>query len=365
MRVGKTCPTQVGSKQVDYSKKKSTRQLSILSYRLYQQGLFSITALFFLFQEGKALDQVAAVVNTTGYLAEAMGSMRKWLNECPKTYENEFNEAACGIGRDKLRRITENALDEINKLADSFNQKMEYNIAADFRNEFSRELAQAALKHVQKYELAITTLDFIEYTKKQLDETMDRLKSTLDQPCSARAIGEIKAKQLDAAWQEDVRKACDTVLVWKKNLLAALHQKYRYTCEGGIGDRWGRSFSRHKERGKYWGIEPDWWRGGAVEVPKINLSIENPFSDTDDSMVAQQVRNCHMAYKDTLDIILQPLECQIGINKLNYVASLQKRFNELFPTKASRSIHLDNKPELLAAYLAYLKQEPELEAADE
>lgn len=343
---------------MNYSKKKSPRQLSILSYRLCQQGLLSITALFILSQEVKALEQVAAVVNTTGYLAEAMGTLKKWLNECPKTYENEFNEAVCGIGRDKLRRITENALDEISKHADSFSQKMEYNIAADFKDELSRELAQAALKHVQKYELAITTLDFIEYTKKQLDETMDRLKSTLDQPYSARAIGEIKAKQLDAAWQEDVKKACDTVLVWKKNLLAALHQKYSYTCEGGIGDRWGRSFNRHKERGKYWGIEPNLWRGGAVEVPKINLSIENPFSDTDDSMVAQQVRNCHAAYKDTLDIIRQPLEDQIGTDKLNYVALLQQRFKELFPSKASRPLDLDNKPKLLAAYLAFLKQEP-------
>lgn len=292
---------------------------------------------------------------TTGYVSGVVYSVGDWLKEYPKTFDNEFNEAVCGIERDKLRRITENSLEEIKRHADSSIQTMGNDVNFDFKVNFFTELAQTALKHAQKYELAITTLDFIEQTKRILDDALFRLEGSLAHPHSARIYGETKAKQLDSFRQENVEKARNTVLTWKMNLLAALHQKYPYTCEGGIGDRWGRSFNRHKERGKYWGIRPDWWRGGAVDVPKIDLGIQNPFLEKDSSVEAKLVQPCHEAYKSTLEMILKPIEDQIGVIKLDYIVGLQEQFAKLFPDKTLTSIYLD-KPALLLSYIHQLTE---------
>lgn len=305
---------------------------------------------------------IGSTVSNT--VSNTFSSARDWLQESPKTFDNEFNEATCGIERDRLRRITEKSFEEIKKNAGSYQKELGTDIPVNFNDSIFVELGQISLRHFQKYELAIITLDYIEQTKKLLDDTLLRLNSSLIQSHSARIYGESKAKQLDSSRQETVMKAVKVVSTWKMNLLAALHHKYSYVCEGGVKDRFQRSSYRHRERGKYWQIEPDWW--GYVSIPKLDLGIENPFKDEDANGTAGALVNaCHDAYQFTIDLLFTHLEKQIGEDKLGYASELKQQFYEMFektPTEA-----FIDKPEILTQYIKFIhsQYEESLNIADQ
>lgn len=303
----------------------------------------------------QAMEFVTPIIGATvtSTVSNTLSSIRYWLQEYPKTFDNEFNEAACGIERDRLRRITEKSFEEIKKNAVSYQKELGTDNPINFNDPTFVELGQISLRHFQKYELAIITLDYIEQTKRLLDNTLLRLNNSLIQPHSARVYGESKSKQLDFSRQETVMKAVKVVSTWKMNLLAALNQKYPYVCEGGVKDRWQRSSYRHRERGKYWQIEPDWL--GYVSIPKLDLEIENPFKDEGESSTAGALVNaCNDAYQSTIGLLFMHLEKQIGMDKFKYVTTLREQFCKIFPEEIPAEAAI-NKPDILTQYIEFIQ----------
>lgn len=301
----------------------------------------------------------------SGYVSGFAGYAYSFLRENPKTFDNLFNEAVCGISRDKIRVLTENTLREIQKQALPFASSAYAQSSIDFQNSASEvllELGESALRHSQRYELALLTLDLIDQTKTQINEAIQMFDESLKLPYDARVLGADRAKQLQSTRSDRIDKATKVLTGWKMNIMAGLYQKYPYVCEGGFKDKYERSTIRHRERGKYWGIDADWL--GYVSIPKMNLSIEIPFSEADRSEEAGTVFANRPIYECIFDVLQSEIKGQIGSNNVDYLFGLREQFSALFPGKNPTLPQID-KPDILVKYEAYLADQRALARPDE
>ncbi|AIK95528.1 hypothetical protein [Candidatus Odyssella acanthamoebae] len=331
---------------------------TIASTRKISSGMIALlTNILFLLSSAQSMEYVVApVIGATmkPYVNQALEAVQAWVETYPKTFENEFNEAVCGIDRGKLRQIITTSLSEFDKQVERCKKikggkgPVNYNIAV-FAN-----LGQGALTHLQKYELVLIMLDFIDHSKTLLDAKWKEAGKDLTETYDPRFLGETHAEQFSMSQQETTIKAQKIIHSWKMNLLAALHEKYFYKCEGGWLDRGARSYVRHHKRGNDWGIKATLL--GTVSVPKRS-DILNPFSLDDGSLEATLVRECNAVYDPTVKLIRAGLETQIGPDKLDYVARLKDLFKVLFPNEIPQSTDGLKKPQFLLDYIEFLRQQ--------
>lgn len=272
--------------------------------------------------------------------------------ESPKTFDNEYNEAVCGLNRDKMRKCMIKALDEFDTQASQATiLPAEAGLDAHFKNEILVLLARNAEHLVLKHELALISIDYTESCKNLILDQINKLTMSLNTPINPRILGDRTAQELDRSKQERVEKAVGVLIIWKDNLLAALHEKYPYTSEGGIKDRYIRSTNRHSERGKEWGLKPDWF--GCVAVPKMNLQVTLPFAETDENPEAKIVADIYKKYQSTFELVRTSLEEQISSDGWRYIDERREHFRSLFPAKVlSPSDYV--KPKILVDYEKFL-----------
>lgn len=296
----------------------------------------------------------AASSTVVGYMSEQAASVNS-LVERPKTFDNEYNEAVCGLNRDKMRRSINGALQELDQQAQQTQSSFQMqSLSGQFTTDVILELAKNAELIVRKHEIAVLSLDFIEFCKRQLFERIDRLKGTLATPHNARVLGDSRAQSLDKERQERVEKAVRILTIWTNNLLAALHEKYPYTCEGGLKDRLVRSSNRHHERAKEWRLVPDWF--GNVAIPSIDLQAVNPFSEEDNNPEAVSVREVYSLYDATFSFLRTTLDKQV---EPEYLGPVRSNYCSL-ASEFQPSVIEHDKSKLLDAYRQYLEpREPE------
>ncbi len=340
---------QLDKNKTVVSRKKTNRGMGVL----LKNTLFSL----FTLSWGQSMEYVVSPLvgaTVTPYMSQAVTAVQTWLQENSKTFDNEFNEAMCGINRDKLKRIITPSLREFEKQLEACTQSRGKDIQIDFTQPIYATLAQSALVQLQRYELALIHLDFIEHTKDILDEETAELSKPLIVPYNPRRVGGINAQELEGMRIKDIKDAQKIIYTMKMNLCSALYDKYQYKCEGGFLDRFGRSFDRHHERAKFWNIQPT--LVGKVSVPKW-VDIVNPFLDNDESLGAQSVRKCRAIYEVTVDLIRARLETQIGLNKLDYIAQLKEQFKNLFQDERYQLTETLQKPKFLQDYIEFLRQQ--------
>lgn len=286
----------------------------------------------------------AASSTVMGYMSEQAASVKSSV-ERPKTFDNEYNEAVCGLNRDKMRRSINDALKELDQQAQQTQSTFQMqSFSGQFTTNVFLELAKNAELIVRKHEIAVLSLDFIEFCKRQLFERIDRLKGTLATPHNPRVLGDSRAQSLDKERQERVEKAVHILTIWKNNLLAALHEKYPYTCEGGIKDRLVRSSNRHHERAKEWKLYSDWF--GTVTIPSIDLQAVNPFSEEDNNPEAVSVREIYPLYDATFSFLRTTLDKQVEPEYLGpVIASYSSMAFEFHPSAIEH-----DKSKLLEGY---------------
>ncbi|MBW8310363.1 MAG: hypothetical protein K0M45_12145 [Candidatus Paracaedibacteraceae bacterium] len=338
---------QLDKNKTIVSKKKFNREMVVLS----KSTLFYL----FLLASSHAMDYVVSPLvgaTVTPYMSQAVSAAQTWLQENSKTFDNEFNEAVCGINRDKLKRIITPSLKEFEKQLKACTQIWGNDIPIDFTQPIYATLAQSALVQLQRYELALIHLDFIEHTKDILEEKTAELSKPLIVPYDPRRVGGINAQELEGMRIKDIKDAQKIIYTMKMNLCSALYDRYQYKCEGGFLDRFGRSFDRHHERAKFWNIQSN--LVGKVSVPKW-ADIVNPFLDNDESLGAQSVRKCRTIYEVTVDLIRARLETQIGLDKLDYITQLKEQFKNLFRDERHQLTETLQKPKFLQDYIEFLR----------
>jgi hypothetical protein len=339
----------------------SYKNKTIVSKKKFSSGRIILPKILFfsvfLFTFLQSMEYVVApVIGATvkPYMSQVLASAHTWATNYPKTFDNEFNEAVCGIKRDKLEQLMAQSLGEFEKQVNACREIVGNNTSIDFSLSIFESLAQSALMQLQKYELALLTLDFVEQAKIVLDDKIEELSKTLTTSYDPRRVGGNNAQELEEARSKNVKEAQEIIRILKMNLCRALYDKYQYDCEGGVLDRLGRSFGRHHERKNFWGLVPNIW--GKVPVP-LWCNMVNSFPEDNLSVGAQVVRKCKAVYGPSVDLIRARLETQIGLDNLDYVARLKDQFKVLFPGKKFRSTDDLDKPQFLLDYIEFLKRQ--------
>ncbi|MBX3457199.1 MAG: hypothetical protein KF820_02400 [Candidatus Paracaedibacteraceae bacterium] len=326
----------------------------IVSPKIVLIGFFlwvnpSFSAELFATMAGAALSSGAS-----GYVKEVVATTGDHLVEAPKTFDNEYNEAVCSFDLENMRSCVNSSLAEIDGHARQSSQILNDSQAQHVNNSVFIALAKSAIQMTLRYELALISIDFIKACKKMIFEAIDGLQESKKRQFNPRVLGEEQASQLEKGRDERVSKALRVLGVWKNNLLAALHEKYPYLCEGGVKDRYVRSTARHKKRSKEWRIEADWL--GYVSVPKIDLEKSNPFDSEDLSAESRAVSGIEKTYDYVFSFIRLPFHQQIGGDGVGYINAAREKFAELFPSAAMTPVSYD-VPEILVAYRQYLSHQ--------
>lgn len=298
----------------------------------------------------------AASSTVMGYVKD-QASVAKSYVENPKTFDNEYNEAVCGLNRDKMRKCINGALLEIDLQAQkTHNSFQRDDIDERFSTTVFVELGKSAQQIIRKHQIAMLSLDFIEYCKELLFGQIDQLKSSLRVPHSSRFLGTERAHTFDQDRQSRVDKAVNMLTIWKNNLLGALHEKYPYTCEGGLKDRFVRSSSRHHERARDWRLEADWF--GNVAIPPLDLQAVAPFSEADKNPEAVVLHELYPLYSLTFSFLRETLAVQVDDRNPQYLSNIGAQYGALAPTFKSSTVDL-NHSEILEAYTSYLQKSQE------
>lgn len=290
----------------------------------------------------------------SGYVKEVVASTGEHLAEVAKTFDNEYNEAVCSFDLENMRSYVNSSLAEMDDHALQSSKVLNDSQAQHVNNSVFIALAKSAVQMTLRYELALISIDFIKACKKMIFEAVDSLQESKKKQFNPRVLGEEQSSQLEKGRDERVSKALRILGAWKNNLLAALHEKYPYLCEGGVKDRYVRSTARHKKRSKEWRIEPNWL--GYVSVPKIDLEKSNPFDSEDLSAESRAVSGIEKTYDYVFAFIRLPFHQQIGEDGVGYINAARKKFAELFPNTAMTPVLYD-VPEVLVAYRQYLGQQ--------
>ncbi len=317
---------------------------------------FMIISTLFLTQSVGA-DLFATVVGSaissgaSGYMKDVVTTTSENFVQSAKTFDNEYNEAVCSFDLENMRQCINNSLVEIDSQARKSGQILKNSDSNEVDNSVFIAFAKSAVQMTVRYELAVISIDFIRACKKSIFDLIDALNESKSVQFNARVLGGDQASQFERSRDERVSKAVKILEIWKNNLLAALHEKYPYDCEGGWKDRYVRSTARHKKRAKEWRIPADWL--GYVSVPKVDLKGANPFESSDSSAEARAVASIEKTYQRVFEFMRLPFDQQISQDAETYLATARKTFAELFPGVAMSSVSYD-VPEILTAYRQYV-----------
>ncbi len=292
----------------------------------------------------------------SGYVKDVVEAARNQVVTTQKTFDNEYNEAVCSFELDIMRQCIENSFTELDEQARQSHDVLKEQAQIDFGTAVFEALAKSALHMALRHELAILSLDFIRACKKNITDKITFLESSLSKPFSIRVLGGEQAKNLEKNRDARVAKAIMILGIWKNNLLAALHEKYPYDCEGGWKDRYTRSVTRHRKRAKEWGLIANLF--GSVSIPKIDLQSSNTFDGTDADVEARIVSEIEPLYRFVFDFIRTPLDQQIGRDGSSYLPQMRVRFSEYFPAGRLTELNYD-EPQILKAYRKFIIPEPQ------
>ncbi len=323
--------------------------------KIVSPNLMIILALFLT--PSMAAEWLATVVGSaissgaSGYMKEVVTTTSENFVQSEKTFDNEYNEAVCSFDLENMRQCINNSLAEINSQARRSGQILKDSDLNGGDNRVFIAFAKSAVDMTMRYELALISVDFIRACKKNILDLIDTLNERKSSQFNPRFLGEEQASQFERSRDERVSKAVKILEIWKNNLLAALHEKYPYDCEGGWRDRYVRSIARHKKRAKEWRIPADWL--GYVSVPKVDLKGSNPFEYSDLSAEAQAVASIEKTYQQVFEFMRLPFDQQITQDAETYLATARKTFADLFPDTMISPVSYD-VPEILTAYRQYV-----------